>query len=170
VQNLNFTPIAGPNSRRVVQFGYTYSYDRSGLMPTADIPDILRLDNLISLDFLDHFKEVFNTSTTNLNFDPAKFDQLIINEYKPGQQIGPHIDHPSQFGDIICCISIGETSYVRFSYDQEKKSFKYKLEPGSIYIMSGDARYKWKHSLVNRGNHIRYSLTYRIVRKNKSLK
>src|SRR5690606_23567302 len=63
------------NFRRVIHFGYTYSYIRKPLEKTEDIPDIF-------LPIQKQLKE-----KTNKNFD-----QLIINEYILGQGIAPHVD------------------------------------------------------------------------------
>lgn len=42
--------------------------------------------------------------TTNKNI---KFNQLIINEYNPGQGINPHIDNPILFSSPIVSLSLG---------------------------------------------------------------
>lgn len=152
INETNFVPItAAPNSRRVAHFGYLYSYDRTGIKKTIDIPEyfqklvtIDRINNTIKKDILD-----------------KEFQQLIINEYKSKQCIAYHTDHTSQFGPIIACITIGEPVPIRFKLDGIEKVVN--IEEGSLYIMTGDARYKWKHSLKNNKNANRYSLTYRTI-------
>lgn len=37
-----------------------------------------------------------------------KIDQCIVNEYTRNQGIAPHIDSPSQFGDTIIGVSLGD--------------------------------------------------------------
>jgi hypothetical protein len=40
------------------------------------------------------------------------------------------------------------------------------VEEGSLYVMTDDARYKWKHQLQNNTTNTRYSITYRTINKN----
>ncbi len=136
ISTLKFLPLSDSiNSRRVAHFGYHYAYNRSGLTKTDPIPNDLIL---------------------------GEFDQLIINEYKPNQQISAHIDHVQQFGPIIACITVGQSIPITFSNDIKKVV---NIENRSMYVMTEDARYKWKHALKNNTNHTRYSLTYRTVNK-----
>src|ERR1700677_2276633 len=101
---IDFVPITQtPHSRKVAQFGYYYSYDRSGLKPTNPIPEYLAV--LAS-------EQRVNTICGNITNGP--FDQLIINEYKPGQQIAPHTDHVTQFGPVIACITLGQQVPITF--------------------------------------------------------
>ena len=93
-----------------------------------------------------------------------KFDQLIINEYTQGQKIAPHIDHIKYFDDIIYCLSIGSDINIKFELNNIVKNLL--IQDNSIYIMTKDSRYLWKHSLVNNTNKTRYSLTYRKVKEN----
>jgi len=153
ITGINFEQITNSqNSRRVAQYGYTYSYDRSGIKAAEPIP--LILGNLVSSSKIN--------DTVKSNILSYEFDQLIINEYTPGQQIAYHTDHISQFDDIIACITIGQTVPIMFKNNEQTK--KLNVTPGSLYIMTGDARYKWKHHLRNNGKTNRYSLTFRKVK------
>ena len=134
------------NSRRVAQFGYQYSYDRSGLKKIDTIPtDLMELIELNKIDFL-----------------KDDFEQLIINECLPGQGISAHIDHPRQFGPIIVCITIGSDGIMNF--EKGDLEVKLKVKEGSMYIMTGDSRYEWKHSFKNNSSKTRYSLTFRTIK------
>jgi len=150
---INFEPISNsPNSRMVAHFGYYYSYDRSGVRPATTIPDYL--ERLVDMDKI-------NNLCGNIINSP--FDQLIINEYKPGQQISPHIDHVKQFGPIIACITVGKSVPINFKSGSVEKTIS--IDAGSMYIMTGPARYQWLHSLKNKTSETRYSLTYRTITK-----
>lgn len=140
VRQLNFRPITR-NSREVCQFGYEYTYFSNKLEKTENIPDALN----------------FNSHISAILGKPIEFNQLIVNKYEVGQGISPHIDNPDIFGDIIACISIGCDCTVKFEGDKS-----YKIRGGSLYIMTGDHRYKFKHS-IGRHAGLRYSLTYRLV-------
>jgi len=98
-------------------------------------------------------------------------DQLIINEYEPGQGISAHIDQPRIFGPQVVSISLGSTCVMDF----ERNGVKYSilLEIGSAVSLSGPARYDWTHSIIGRKTDIvdgkklnrqrRVSLTFRSV-------
>lgn len=133
------------NSREVIQFGYTYSYDRSGIAKTDQIPTEL-------LDLTDQMNQKLDTNVI--------FDQLIINKYEKGQGINPHIDHTKYFGDTILCITLMNPVTAIFTKNNQEVMIN--LEPGSAYIMSGDARYKWTHQM-RQTKGTRISLTYRTV-------
>lgn len=152
--SIELKPISANNySRRVAHFGYFYSYDRTGLKEAPAIPNILQ--------------ELANNKYINKLLDAdivPQFDQLIINEYQKNQQIAYHTDHKTLFGPVIACITIGQVVPIYFKNgDQE---IKLNIEEGSMYIMTGDARYIWQHSLKNNCAGVRYSLTYRTVVKN----
>lgn len=147
-----FKPITtAPTSRLVAHFGYNYSYDRSGIKPADPIPT--DLTNIVNIN------KINNICGENIISNP--FDQLIINEYKPGQQIAPHTDHVTQFGPIIACITVGKSVPIIFTLGSIKKIIN--VESGSMYIMTKDSRYLWKHSLKNTSDGTRYSLTYRTI-------
>lgn len=155
-----FTLTKNPKSRKVIHFGYNYSYDRSGIKKIKDIPNF--------------FSDLVTTEKINnkLGFEllKDKMDQLIINEYLPGQGISKHIDHIKYFGSIIICLTIGSPVNINFvEANNESNIKKIKVEIGSLYIMSGDSRYKWKHYIEQKKEDdgikrmIRTSLTYRTI-------
>jgi len=100
-------------------------------------------------------------------------NQVIINEYLPGQGIAPHIDCPSCFGIDICSLSLGSSCIMSFTKDGNKVDSL--LKPNSLISLSGDARYLWKHSIASRKTdkfegvklfrQRRVSLTFRVVKK-----
>jgi alkylated DNA repair dioxygenase AlkB len=113
----------------------------------------------------ERINQIINTDLIKNNMD-----QLIINEYKPGQGIAAHIDHEKFFGPIIICLTVfsgTEINFINKFNDLDVKTIR--VEPRSLYIMSGDARYKYKHEIchriedhgIKRGTRI--SLTYRSV-------
>lgn len=153
-ESKNLTPIThSKDSRYVIQYGYTYAYDRSGVIKCSPIPDV--------------YKKLVDAERIKILLEKdCEFDQLIINRYLPGQGITAHIDHTKYFGDTIFCISIGTPVTINFTMDDNpKKDSAIVVEPRSAYAMTGDSRYKYKHSIPAsaRQTGIRYSLTYRKV-------
>lgn len=133
INKIKFEPITNsPNSRLVAHFGYRYSYDRSGVQPVDPIP--IDLSNLVSMNDINNI--------IGEKIISKEFDQLIINEYKPGQQISFHTDHTKQFGPIIACITIGESVPIKFKNGNNIKEIN--IETGSIYIMTCESRYQWQ--------------------------
>ncbi|XWV26881.1 2Og-Fe(II) oxygenase [Tupanvirus soda lake] len=141
-------------SRKVAHYGYYYSYDRTGLKIAPPIPDYL--ESLANADRI-------NDKVGDKIIKNAKFDQVIINEYEPEQQIAYHTDHVKLFGPIVACITVGQTVPINFKLSDTIKTIN--IEEGSMYIMTGDARYKWQHGLKNNSDENRYSITYRTVNK-----
>ncbi|MDX2050518.1 MAG: alpha-ketoglutarate-dependent dioxygenase AlkB [Rickettsiaceae bacterium] len=96
-----------------------------------------------------------------------KPDQLIINEYMPGQGIASHIDCVPCFGDTICSLSLSSSCIMDLTHDKIKKFII--LEPRSLLVLQGDARYSWKHGIAARKSdkglkrQRRVSLTFRKV-------
>lgn len=150
VQQCKFEVLSSSkNSRRVAHFGYAYKYDRTGLSIAEDIPECFK--QLISRDTL-------NDLTGRIC---PEFDQIIVNEYRKSQGISPHIDHKTLFGDIIGGISLGAKCDMILKKNQEQIILP--LDIGSLFLLTGDARYKWTHSLTNKSNNTRYSITFRHV-------
>jgi alkylated DNA repair dioxygenase AlkB len=42
------------------------------------------------------------------------FNQLIINEYEPGQGINPHVDNTTLFTDTVVSLSLGSEAIMNF--------------------------------------------------------
>ena len=51
------------------------------------------------------------------------FDQMIVNEYEPGQGINPHIDNTTLFRDTIVSVSLGSPTVMVFEKDKKKTEF-----------------------------------------------
>jgi alkylated DNA repair dioxygenase AlkB len=96
-----------------------------------------------------------------------KPDQVIINEYMPGQGIAPHIDCVPCFGGVICSLSLASGCVMSLTNGNAEKSIY--LEPQSLLILRDDSRYKWKHGIAARKSdngvrrQRRVSLTFRKV-------
>ena len=85
-------------SRRVQHYGYRYDYSRSGRHAPA--PAFPRWVQVIG----DRLRPLF---------DGVLPEQCIVNEYRPGQGIGMHADHPS-FGPVVVSISLAATWQMHF--------------------------------------------------------
>ncbi len=141
--------------RRTQHYGYKYDYTARSIDPSYYLGEmpywIVELCHKLSLESI--FME--------------KPDQVIANEYIPGQGIAPHIDCIPCFSDTICSLSLASGCSMNLTNGDIKKSIY--LEPRSLLILKSEARYKWQHSIAARksDNGIkrqrRISLTFRKV-------
>ncbi|WP_371945689.1 alpha-ketoglutarate-dependent dioxygenase AlkB [Actinomadura chokoriensis] len=100
-------------------------------------------------------------------------DQVIVNEYQPGQGISAHVDRVSCFGPVIASISLLSACVMELIHPEDKTRVPVRLNPGSLCVMSGPARSTWRHAIparktdpgpngrIPRGR--RVSLTFRTV-------
>ncbi|XP_020210025.1 uncharacterized protein P8A3.02c [Cajanus cajan] len=72
------------------------------------------------------------------------FDQMIANVYEAGEGICPHVDL-LRFHDGIAILSLESSCVMHFTSDAS--SVPVLLTPGSLILMSGEARYLWKHQI-----------------------
>lgn len=122
--------------RRTQHYGYTYGYKGRKLEPAAPIP--------VWCEFL--YERLRDAGL--IPEGKTKPDQLIVNEYIPGQGISAHID-ANIFGDTIISLSLGSRCMMIFSCEgRENKTLV--LQPRSLTIMQGPARRVWKHEIPAR--------------------
>jgi alkylated DNA repair protein alkB family protein 8 len=105
------------------------------------------------------------------NIVTAQPDQVIINEYLPGQGIRPHKDR-NYFENQICGINLGSGCIMRFIKGADVVDVE--VPPRSLYVMQDEVRYKWHHAIPPRKKDIidgkvqhrerRWSITYRKVK------
>lgn len=77
-------------------------------------------------------------------------DQVIVNEYQPGQGISAHVDCVPCFGPVVAAISLGSACVMDFTHPTDGKKAAVHLAPGSLCVMTGPARYDWRHSIAAR--------------------
>lgn len=138
-------------SRRTQHYGYIYDYtSKEASQETTPIPEWVSflVDRLMDQRIL---KE--------------RPDQLIINEYKPGQGIHAHTDNVKSFKDGIVSLSLGSDIVMDFLNGSIKKEGQ--LKRRSLLCMHDEARYKWRHGITQRKSDngiqrgIRVSMTFR---------
>ena len=147
-------------SRRVQHYGWRYDYQARAI--TSD----MRIGPLP--DWLQALAQ--RLYETGLFERPP--EQVIVNEYEPGQGIAMHTDHPG-FGSVVAMVSLGDDWVMDFSRPGNPPQAKSQvlLERGSALILTEDARKKWRHGIAKRKKERsghqrkrRLSLTFRTVR------
>jgi 2OG-Fe(II) oxygenase superfamily len=78
--------------------------------------------------------------------------QAIINLYRPGEGISPHVDLLRRFGDGIVGVSLGDRGVaMRFAQaGEDGDEHEVWLPSGSVLVLTGEARYKWTHGIAPR--------------------
>jgi alkylated DNA repair dioxygenase AlkB len=134
--------------RRVVNFGLKYDFSRRSVQRAEDMPS-----------FLD---DLLNRAASFAGCEKDAFRQVGVNEYRAGAGIGWHKDKP-EFG-IIVGVSLLAPSTMRFRrrHNKEWIRISHTLKPRSIYILSGEARKDWEHSIPPL-DALRYSITFRTL-------
>lgn len=130
--------------RRVVSFGFGYDYTARRLVEAERIPDWLA--------DIAHRLEAFGRPGTRVQ-------QVLCAENDVGVEIGWHRDKPHF--DQIFGLSLGAACKLRFRRPAASRFERFTLEaaPRSIYLMSGEARSAWEHS-IPAVEARRYSVTF----------
>lgn len=125
--------------RRVQHYGFKYDYKARKVnhdMHIGELPEWLKkLSQKLHKD----------------GHMPVIADQVIINEYKPGQGIAGHIDCEPCFRDTIASLSLGSGCVMDFTNKDDKtQKIPAWLAPRSLVVLSDEARYKWLHGIAAR--------------------
>ncbi len=147
--------------RRVQHYGWRYDYRerrvtdemRLGPLPEWLLPLAEAVGDLAEFDW--------------------RPDQVIVNEYLPGQGISAHVDCETCFGPAIASLSLGGSAEMVFRNRRSGERRSLMLAPPNLLILSGDARYDWTHEIPARKSDViegarqprtrRVSLTFRTV-------
>ncbi|HEY0760083.1 MAG TPA: alpha-ketoglutarate-dependent dioxygenase AlkB [Acidisarcina sp.] len=134
--------------RRIAEFGLEYNFSTRNASGAADLPGFL-------LPLRDR-------AAAFAGIAPAEIAESIVTEYPPSAPMGWHRDVP-QFETIIG-ISLAGQGWMRLKpYKAPGKVLSLLLKPRSIYVMSGESRWGWQHSIVAVES-LRYSITFRTLR------
>jgi alkylated DNA repair dioxygenase AlkB len=137
--------------RRVIEYGWEYDFDTRNATAVKPIPD-----------FLLPFR---GRAAALSGVEPEELVEAVITQYTAGAPIGWHRDVP-QF-EIIVGISLASSCRMRLKpYKAEGKLVSVILEPRSAYVIRGDARWKYQHS-IPAVEKLRYSITFRTLRAKK---
>ena len=145
-------------ARRVQHYGFKYDYGHGPLRKTNPLPQ---------------WATYVGKRLQEEKFMPQVPNQLIVNEYQPGQGISPHVDREDQFGETVISLSLGSQITMDFIKKDTREKVSLLLDPRSLVVLSGEARHEWMHGIPGRlsdeveGERItrtrRVSLTFRTV-------
>jgi alkylated DNA repair dioxygenase AlkB len=126
--------------RRVQHYGYRYDYTRR------------KADASLFLGPLPDWAAQVGERLHADGHAPAPPDQLIVNEYRPGQGIAAHVDCVPCFGGTVLSISLGSACVLTMTLPAPDGADRRDvlLEPGSLLVLNGPARYDWRHGIAGR--------------------
>ncbi len=136
-------------NRRTASYGWRYDFDDGGFTPAAPLPDWLLP--------LRARAEAF------AGLPAGALVQALLIHYPPGAGIGWHRDRPV-FEEVVG-ISLGAPATLRLRRRTGPRAFaraELPLPPRSIYLLSGEARHDWEHSIVPM-TAPRWSITFRAL-------
>jgi alkylated DNA repair dioxygenase AlkB len=95
---------------------------------------------------------------------PARLAHILVAEYRPGTALGWHRDVPDF--ELVCGISLAAACRMRFRpfppTKERRRVMALELAPRSAYVLRGDARWRWQHSIAPT-KALRYSITFRTL-------
>ena len=138
--------------RRTVSFGSGYDFQAQQIMPAPPLPAFL--------------ESLRARAATWLGVHSTAVVQALIAEYSPGTPLGWHRDVPDY--EMIVGISLAAAARIKFRrypWNPAQKADIVTLlaAPRSAYILGGEARWQWQHS-VPPVQQLRYSITLRTAR------
>ena len=133
--------------RRIVNFGWDFDYDTNEFLPGPDLPSFL--------------KPLQRKVAKWLDIPAARVAEALVTEYQPGTPLGWHRDREA-FESIVG-ISLSGWCNMRLRPLRDLKEIHtVPLEPRSAYLMQGESRWQWQHS-VTETKTLRYSITFRTL-------
>lgn len=146
--------------RRVMSYGSAYDFEANERVAAPSMPEFLMA--------------VRDQAARWAGVPPARFVHALVSEYRRGTALGWHRDVPDF--DVIIGVSLGTPCRMRFrpfppstagrhpSAASRPPSilqpFEIELEPRSVYVLRGPARWEWQHSIPPVDSP-RYSITFR---------
>jgi len=135
-------------NRKTRSFGWRYDFDDASFMPTEPVPDWL--------------DEVRAKAASFAALESGEFVHVLLARYDPGAGIGWHRDR--DVFEKVVGISLCTPATLRFRQRTDSGFRRTNLEvsPRSAYLLSGEARHEWEHS-ISPGQSLRFSITFRTL-------
>jgi alkylated DNA repair dioxygenase AlkB len=131
-------------------FGWRYDFDTARFAETEPLPGWLLPLRAKAADFA--------------GMAAGDFVHALLIRYDPGAGIGWHRDRP--VFDQVVGVSLGAPAVMRFRRRTERGFDRRSLPlpPRSAYLLSGEARREWEHSIAPM-DLARWSVTFRTLRR-----
>jgi DNA oxidative demethylase len=135
-------------NRKTRSFGWRYDFEDSSFSPAEPIPDWLQ--------------PIRERAAGFARLEPSDFVHVLLARYDPGAGIGWHRDR-DVFENVVG-ISLATPATLRFRRRRPGGFDRAKIDvaPRSAYLLSGEARWDWEHSILP-GEQLRFSVTFRTL-------
>jgi alkylated DNA repair dioxygenase AlkB len=138
--------------RRVASYGTQYDFDDLRLTAGLPLPEALL--------------PLRARAAALIGAAPGDFTNVLVAEYRPGTPLGWHRDVPDF--ETVVGISLGGVARMRLrrwpAVNPKKTDvLSLALPPRSAYVLSGEARWRWQHSIAPTTVQ-RWSITFRTPR------
>ncbi|MES2327235.1 MAG: alpha-ketoglutarate-dependent dioxygenase AlkB [Pseudomonadota bacterium] len=135
-------------NRRTQSFGWRYDFDDASFTQAEPIPDWI--------------EPVRARAAAFAGLQPSEFVNVLLARYDPGAGIGWHRDR--DVFERVVGISLNTLATLRF---RQRTSTGFKranidAAPRSAYLLAGEARRDWEHSIAP-GGALRFSITFRTL-------
>ncbi|MGP3979345.1 alpha-ketoglutarate-dependent dioxygenase AlkB [Streptomyces sp. 8N114] len=140
LEGIDSAPWSAQLKRRVQHYGHRYDYGRRSVAAGSQE----------SAPPLPVWAREMAARLVDEGLMDRKAEQVIVNEYQPGQGISAHVDCLPCFGPVIAAISLGSSCVMDFTNPDDGTKLAVPLAPGSLLVMTGPARYIWRHAIASR--------------------
>jgi alkylated DNA repair protein (DNA oxidative demethylase) len=135
-------------NRKTQSFGWRYDFDDASFTRADPLPDWLL--------------PLRAKAAAMAGAEPGDFVHVLLARYDPGAGIGWHRDRP--VFEKVVGVSLNTVARLRF---RRRKAggfdrFSVDVAPRSAYLLSGEARHEWEHSIAP-GEQLRFSITFRTL-------
>lgn len=139
--------------RRGIGYGGSFDFDTNTLKPGAPLPELLH--------------PLRDKAAAWAGIAPEALTHALIAEYRPGTPLGWHRDVPD-FEDIVGVSLLGDAVMqfrpcVPGAPASGPSALEFLVEPRSIYVLRGPARWAWQHAIAPTEG-LRYAITLRTRR------
>jgi alkylated DNA repair protein (DNA oxidative demethylase) len=133
-------------NRKTHSFGWRYDFDDASFAPGDPIPEWLLAVRAKAAAFA--------------GLAPDIFVHALLARYDPGAGIGWHRDR--DVFEHVVGVSLNTPATLRFRRRTPAGFSRASIElaPRSAYLLSGEARHDWEHSIAP-GDRLRFSITFR---------
>ena len=135
-------------NRKTQSFGWRYDFEDARFTPAEPIPAWLG--------------DAREKAADIANVQPQDFVHVLLARYDPGAGIGWHRDR--DVFEKVVGFSLNTPATLRFR-QRTPTGFKranVEVAPRSAYLLSGEARHDWEHS-ISPGQDLRFSITFRTL-------
>ncbi len=110
----------------------------------------------------EHFPKEWETLQeiiSNLHESCIDFDYSLQLKYSPGIRFNAHYDSKHRWEEFIVGVNLKSEAELYFT-KKDTKTISITIPSRSIYILSGESRYQWRHG-IKKVKDLRYSITLR---------